>query len=115
MVGEELKLGVFLCFGNACLLTAADRLSSTDLLDVCDELLCACAEWENIGLALHLDSGHLDGIKGPSKPHKNCLRDMVKLWLNTSDAASWSSLVQALRHPIVGQGNLAAALERKYL
>ncbi len=46
--------------------------------------------------------------------HPMCLMAMLTDWLNTSDA-SWSSLVDALRHPIVGQRNLAADLERKYL
>ncbi len=78
------------------------------------ELFDVRADWENIGLALKLTDGTLRAIKGPYKEPKDCLRDMLREWLNTSDA-SWSSLVQALGQPIVGKGQRAAELERKYL
>ncbi len=95
-------------------LTAVGKLGPGDLLDVLTELLDVRADWEDIGLSLRMAPGALRAMKVPHKEHKHCLRDMVTDWLNTSNA-SWSSLVDALRHPIVGQGNLAAELERKYL
>ncbi len=90
------------------------KLGPGNLLDVLTELLAVQADWEVIGLAVKMAPGALRAMKGPHKEHKHCLKDMLTEWLNTSNA-SWSSLVDALRHPIVGQGNLAAELERKYL
>ncbi len=90
------------------------KLGPGDLLDVLTELCDVRADWEVIGLALKLTEGALRAIKGPFKPPKDCLRDMLRDWLNTSDA-SWSSLVDALRHPVVGRRHLAAELEGKYL
>ncbi len=90
------------------------NLGPGDLLDVLTELFDIRADWDTVGLALKLTDGALRAISAQHKDPKDCLRDMLRVWLNTSDA-SWSSLVQALRHPVVGQGNLAAELERKYL
>ncbi len=89
---------------------AVGQLGPDDLVDVLTELLDVCADWENIGLGLRLKSGTLDAMKGPYKP-KDCLRDMLKEWLNTSPDPSWQSLIQALRSPIVGQESLARRLE----
>ncbi len=109
----------FLCFGNdigvQCPFTTVCKLGPGDLLDVLTELYDVRADWVNIGLALKLTPGTLRAMKGPYKEPKDCLRDMLTEWLTTCmPDASWSSLVNALRHPIVGQGNFAAALERKY-
>ncbi len=71
-------------------------------------------EWENIGLALGLKSGILDGLKGDHKRPGDCLRDMLKEWLNRSDDPSWQSLIRALRNPSVGRMQLANALQAKY-
>ncbi len=78
------------------------------------ELIDICSEWENIGLELRLSPGTLDAIKGPYKGHKDCMRDMLKEWLNTSADPSWQSIIQALRSPIVGKEPLANHLESKY-
>ncbi len=90
------------------------KLGPGDLLDVLTALFDVRADWEVIGLALKLTPGALRAIRGPYKDPTECMIGTLTEWLNTSDA-SWSILVQALRHPIVGQGNLAAELERKYL
>ncbi len=83
-------------------------------MDVLKELVDVCADWENIGLELRLSPGILDAIKGPYKVHEDCLRDMLKKWLNTSPDPSWQSLIEALRSPIVGKEPLARHLETKY-
>ncbi len=83
-------------------------------MDVLTELCGVCADWENIGLGLRLKAGTLDAIKGPYKSHKDCLRDMLKEWLNTSPDPSWQSLVRVLRSPIVGKESLANSLEAEY-
>ncbi len=84
------------------------------MVDVLIELLDVCADWENIGLGLRLKSGTLDAMKGPFKEPKDCLRDMLKEWLNTSPDPSWRSLIQALRSPIVGKEGVARRLETTF-
>ncbi len=96
------------------LFPAAGVLGPDNLRAVLTELVDVCADWENVGLELGLNSGTLDGIKGPFKDHRDCLRDMLKKWLNTSPGPSWEGLVQALRSPIVGKVGLASQLEAKF-
>ncbi len=83
-------------------------------MDVLTELCGVCADWENIGLGLGLEAGTLDAIKGPFKKPQDCLRDMLKEWLNTSPDCSWQSVIRALRSPIVRQNTLASHLETKH-
>ncbi len=52
-------------------------------------------------------------MKGPHKEPMDCMMDMVKEWLNTSEP-SWEGLIAALRHPLVGKLALAGQLEDKY-
>ncbi len=92
----------------------AVQLEPKDLVTVLTELNDVCADWENIGLKLKLTRGALDAMKGPFKPHKDCLKDAVDKWLNTSPDPSWEAIVQALRSPIVGRDHLARCLEQKY-
>ncbi len=83
---------------------------------VLTELLPASASWYNIGLALDMDEGTLDAMKvGTYKDPRDCLREMLKEWLRTSDPdPSWEGLIAALKDPIVGQGTLARQLETKH-
>ncbi len=95
-------------------LTAVGKLGPDDLLDLLTQLINVRADWEVIGLTLKLTDGTLRAIAAKHKDTKDCLRYMLRDWLNMSDA-SWSSVVDALQHPIVGHGSLAAELERKYV
>ncbi len=94
---------------------AVRELGSDDLVDVLNELLDASSNWENIGLGLRLSPGILQALKGPYKLPWDCLRDMLREWLNRSPDPSWQSLIRVLRSPIVGKDTLANHLEAKYL
>ncbi len=83
-------------------------------MTVLTELREVRADWYDIGLALNLTPGDLDAIKGPYKDPKECLRETIKEWFNTSPDPSWVVLVQALRSPIVGRESSARRLEQKY-
>ncbi len=80
-----------MCFGSVCVhqistpLTAVGKLGPGDLLDILTELRNVQADWEDIGLALKLTPGALRAMKGPFKPPKDRMRDMLTDWLNTSD------------------------------
>ncbi len=90
------------------------RLVPNDLVTVLTELREVRADWYDIGLALNLKPGDLDAIKGPYKYPKECLRETIKAWLNTSPDPSWEAIVQALRSPIVSRDNLAEFLEQEF-
>ncbi len=90
-------------------------LSPNDLQLVLSELYGEVGDkWENIGLALGLKPGILDGLKGNHKRPGDCLRDMLKEWLNRSDDPSWQSLIEALKHKNVGLTQVAKHLETTY-
>ncbi len=90
-------------------------LGPSDLRTVLTELLPACADWYNIGLALNMSLGTLDGMEGPYKRPRDCLREMLREWLRTSPPdPTWEGLIAALKDPIVGHGTLARQLETKY-
>ncbi len=90
------------------------RLSPNDLHLVLTKLHHVRADWYNIGLSLELSPGDLNAMRGPSKDPKDCLRDMVEIWLNTFPDPCWDSLIKALNSLIVGRNALARELETKY-
>ncbi len=90
------------------------RLCLDDLVTILTELLPACVDWYNIGLALNIRPTALNAMKaGTDKEPKDCLRDMLIEWLSASPDPSWEGLIAALRHPIVGKETLARQLETK--
>ena len=72
------------------------------------------AEWYDLGLQLKVRIGTLDSIKEDFTAAKHRLREMLKAWLTTGDNPSWKTLIDALRSPVVGASQLAAALETKF-
>ena len=79
-----------------------------------EEVLDAAAQWYNLGLKLKVRTGTLDSIQEDCTATQNRLREMLKAWLNTGDNPSWNTLIDALKSPLVGASQLAAALETKY-
>ena len=72
------------------------------------------ADWYDLGLELKVRVGTLDSIRADFTATKHQLREMLKAWLNTGDYPSWKTLINALRSPMVGASQMAAALETKY-
>ena len=86
---------------------------SKDLLKVLEEIK---DEWKFLGLALGLMKPTLDSIK--SNGYEECKMEMIEKWLNKVDPdcnPSWSSLVAALRSPLVQRNPIAEAIKSKYL
>ncbi len=83
-------------------------------MDVLTELLDVSVNWEIIGLGLRLSPGILQALNVPNKLPWDCLRDMLREWLNRSPDPSWQSLIRVLRSPIIGKDTLANHLESKY-
>ncbi len=90
------------------------RLCPNDLHLVLTELHHARADWYNIGLSLELSPCDLKAMRGPNKDPKDCLRDMVETWLDTTLDPCWESLFKALKSVVVGRNALARELENKY-
>ena len=78
------------------------------------EVLDVSAEWYDLGLQLKVRVGTLDNIRTDFVAAKHQLREMLKAWLTTGDYPSWKTLIEALRSPVVGASQIAAALETKY-
>ena len=71
-------------------------------------------EWYDIGLQLKVRTGTLDNIRADFTAAKHRLREMLKAWLASGDNPCWKTLIVALKSPVVGASQLAAALETKY-
>ena len=77
------------------------------------ELLPLASEWQNIGTFLEIPPGKLKTIKSdnPNKV-KDCLREMLTEWLDTTDPhPTWENLAEAI-HPF--NQNKAMKIHHKY-
>ena len=91
-------------------------MDTLDLFDVKAKLTVVAERWQDIGLALRLRDHDLGAIATGGRPVKDCLTDMLRLWLNKAydvekyGEPSWHMLAQAVRHP--AGGNNAALAEQ---
>ena len=91
-------------------------LNLSDLGAVLTELYSIRDKWYNIGLQLKVPVTELQRIESEHKnDHTTCLRLMLTKWLE-SGCASWRSLCDALRSPIVlgDDAALVSTLIKKY-
>ena len=70
--------------------------------------------WYNLGLQLGVRPETLDRIRARFNDPRDQLREMLKIWLTTSDNPSWKTLTDALKSPVMGESQLAGGLETKY-
>ena len=70
--------------------------------------------WYNLGLQLGVRPETLDRIRARFNDPRDQLREMLKIWLTTSDNPSWKALTDALKSPAMGESQLAGGLETKY-
>ena len=85
-----------------------------ELKDLIKELLTKASDkWENIGILLGIEPGRLNGIKASENLSQNCLREMLKIWLNrVSPPPSWAAIADAVE--LLGDQRLANHLRTKY-
>ena len=81
------------------------------------ELWSGRSRWFNIGLNLGISVSFLDVISHTNRGHTDdCLRECIKYWLTQPySPATWSAIIDALRSPTSGCGELAERIERKYM
>ena len=71
--------------------------------------------WEDIGIQLDIDEGHLRQIKSDnSGDSRACLREILRIWLSHIDPPpSWSAMADAIE--TLGYHDIAAYLRMQYL
>lgn len=91
-------------------------LQLSELHVVTDELNDVCTKWYDIGLHLRVRVDKLDCIKKQysNSDFSDCLRDTLKVWLETDPFPTWRKIVDALRSNTVSKMRLATELECKY-
>ena len=72
------------------------------------------ADWYDLGLQLKVSIGTLDNIRADFTAAKTSPPRDAQSMVETGDNPSWKTLIDALRSPVVGASQLAAALETKY-
>ena len=81
------------------------------------ELYPARSKWLDLGLALSIDHDTLQSIeREKSSDASACQRVMLHHWLQRAKPApTWKAIIEALKCDTVSQGQLAQALEKKYI
>ncbi len=91
---------------------AGRKLEGIDLGTLLEQLEAVAWNWESLGLALGMDPGVLDGLKGPHKPHKDCLKDMLKARMTTD--LTVGDLIKAFSKGLTINLPMAKKLTAKY-
>ena len=92
--------------------------SEPELSDLMKEVAAEIpSKWRDVGLQLGLDQGLLGGIASISPGDTNhCYTNVFTRWANQNSTAhpyTWSTLVQALKSPAVGESRLADKIKNK--
>ena len=92
--------------------------SEPELSDLMKEVAAEIpGKWRDVGLQLGLDPGVLDGIASISPGDTDhCYRNVFTRWKNqnsTTHPHTWSTVVQALQTPAVGEERLADKIKNK--
>ncbi len=73
-------------------------------------------QWKNVGLALKVSQATLAAIEADNAKAGDRLREMLTCWLKRADPPpTWGALVKALRSATVDCGDVAQAIEVKYV
>ena len=71
-------------------------------------------EWKAVGLLLGISDGILESIQQSHSSSEECQHAMLKCWIS-SGQAYWSTLVEALRSPLLGEEEIADDITKRYL
>ena len=90
------------------------RLTKNDLKEVRNKVFPATSKWYDLGLELGILSDDLDTIKKGNDEPQDCLREVLKRWLDNADLTpTWTTIIIALRSPAVGHQSFAEELEQQ--
>lgn len=92
-------------------------LTEDDYKDVLEAVYPAMGKWWWIGLELGLNQEELERIKTKCANNiDECLAEMIRKWLKTRSLnPNWLTLVDALKHRIVGEEGVAADVKKKFV
>ena len=71
-------------------------LGIADLATVLNELLPCCAKWYDLGIQLRVDIVSLDRVNIQYYYPREKLREVIRMWLTTSDNPTWEAMVETL-------------------
>ena len=71
-------------------------------------------EWKAVGLLLGIHDGILESIQQSHSSSEECQHAMLEYWIS-SGQAYWSTLVEALRSPLLGEEEIADAITKTHL
>jgi len=91
-------------------------LGIADLAIVLNEIFPCCTKWFNIGAQLGVGVGILDSVKVQyfDQQYGDQLREVLKVWLKTSENPTWGVIVKTVKSHVIGEGQLAMELQQKY-
>ena len=70
-------------------------------------------DWYSLGLELGLPDHQLERIRRDGYDETDCQRKMTLKWLDTG-VASWSSLVEALKSPLINKNGVAEQITKDH-
>ena len=90
-------------------------LSDEHLHTLLELLHGAADKWEEIATFLKVRRGSIAVVKAEPTNAEKKLFDIIKRWLNeTNPIPTAANLVDALRHPLVGENVIARKIEREF-
>ena len=82
---------------------------------VVNELNTVSGKWENLGKELGISFWTLEEIRTKCSNPADCLKALIRHWLQKDRLLTWSDLVHALKSPTIGESDLGDHLKEKYL
>ena len=95
----------------------ATRPGIDDLNEVLTELAGNLVIWRSLGGGLGLDNGSLEVISYDKRDKAyDCMLQTIVLWLNgNGHCATWQTLIDALKQPLVQKKELADQIKAKII
>ena len=91
-----------------------DTISPNDHQEVYEQLVCASANWHDLGGALGLDQNTLKAIDIEYRGNtQDCLREMLTKRLQSGSHLSWEILCDCLRSRTVRREDVAEDIEKE--
>ena len=88
-------------------------LEMSDLSTLVDEISIVSTKWDKLGQGLGLPSKCLTDIRTSFSTSHDCLKEMLKRWLQESLYTPWTHICDALSG--IGESQLADQLKTKYI
>ena len=83
-------------------------------MTVLNDIYPCRAKWYNLGIQLRVVVGTLDCFKVQYGDPGDQLREVLRMWLTSSDNPTWMALTEALKSPVIEETKLARELQKKY-